>query len=370
MTRVMIVEDTRPLLEGIAFELEMRGYEVLTATDGLVALGVLEKLNKAQLPDVIVSDIAMPNMDGYQLFERVQANDDWQAIPFIFLTALASEKDIQQGKRLGVDDYLVKPFKPEELVIAIENKKRRFEQLRATNERKLDVVRQQLMSMISHELRTPLTAIYGGAELLGDDFAVDNGDISKQAVDLIQSGARRLNRLVNEVLWLVQFDSGHLQQTLDMLAQPHDLRQMMQVAQEVLSVEWPTERIVLYQNPEDTGLWVRGLRDVLVMIFMEAFHNALRFSKSNTPIDLVFQVEGDQVLIELTDYGSGIAPENIEKVWEPFVQSDRQIHEQQGMGLGLTLIREGVQLHGGNCKLYSELNKGTTLALQFPLITK
>ena len=367
MTRVMIVEDTRPLLEGIAFELEMRGYEVLTASDGLVALAVLDGLKTNGLPDVIVSDIAMPNLDGYQLFERVQANDDWQSIPFIFLTALASEKDVQFGKRLGADDYLIKPFKPEELVIAIENKKRRFEQLKATNERKLDVVRQQLMAMISHELRTPLTAIYGGAELLADDFSLDDNNISKQALDLIQSGARRLNRLVNEVLWLIQFNSGHLQQTLVTMAQPHDLREILQVARDVLNFEMATDRIVLYQNQDDAALWIKGLRDVLVMVFMEAFHNALRFSKPNTPVDLTLHVDADLVTIELTDYGSGIAPDDIEKVWEPFVQSDRRLHEQQGMGLGLTLIREGVRLHGGDCKLYSELNKGTILVVQLPL---
>lgn len=367
MTKVMIVEDTRPLLEGIAFELEMRGYEVLTAPDGLAALKVLDGLKGNGLPDVIVSDIAMPNLDGYQLFERVQANEEWQAIPFIFLTALASEKDVQYGKRLGADDYLIKPFKPEELVIAIENKKRRFEQLKASSERKLDVVRQQLMAMISHELRTPLTAIYGGAELLADDFALDEDDISKQALELIQSGARRLNRLVNEVLWLVQFNSGHLQQTFDTMSRSYDLREILQTAREVLNFEVLTDRIVLYQNQDDTALWVNGLRDVLVMVFMEAFHNALRFSKDDTPVDLTLQVSGNQVTIELTDYGSGIAAGDIDKVWEPFVQSDRRTHEQQGMGLGLTLIREGVRLHGGDCKLYSELNKGTMLVVQLPL---
>ena len=366
MTRVMIVEDTRPLLEGIAFELEMRGYEVLTASDGLVALKVLDDLKATRLPDVIVSDIAMPNLDGYQLFERLQANDEWQAIPFIFLTALASEKEIQYGKRLGADDYLIKPFKPEELVIAIENKKRRFEQLKATNERKLDVVRQQLMAMISHELRTPLTAIYGGAELLADDFTLDENDVSKQALDLIQSGARRLNRLVNEVLWLVQFNSGNLQQTFVTMARPHDVREILQVARDVLNFEIPTDRIVLYQH-QDVALWIKGLRDVLVMVFMEAFHNALRFSNANTPVDLNVQVDDQLVTIELTDYGSGIAPNDIEKVWEPFVQSDRRMHEQQGMGLGLTLIREGVRLHGGDCKLYSEVNKGTLLVIHLPL---
>jgi two-component system, sensor histidine kinase and response regulator len=367
MIKVMIVEDTKSLLEGIAFDLEMRGFQVTTAADGAIALDLLENMNSSALPDVIVSDIAMPHLNGYQLFEQVQANEAWQSIPFIFLTALASERDIQYGKKLGADDYLVKPFKPEELAIAIENKQRRFAQLKMNAERKLDVVRGQLMSMISHELRTPLTAIYGGAELLSDDFAIDENEVSKQALKLIRSGARRLNRLVNEVLWLVQFNSGHLQQTLALMGQPHSLNEVINLAQQTLSQEMSIERLRFYTEATLDHLKIKGLREVLVMILVEAFHNALRFSPADSLVEVTTRVSEDTVFMEITDHGVGIASEDIEKVWLPFSQSNRQIQEQQGIGLGLTLVQEGIRLHGGEATLYSEPDAGTTLVLQFPL---
>lgn len=367
MIKVMIVEDTKPLLEGIAFELEMRGFHVTTASDGAIALELLENMNNSALPDVIVSDIAMPHVNGYQLFEQVQAHEEWQSIPFIFLTALASDRDIQIGKKLGADDYLVKPFKTEELVIAIENKQRRFAQLKMNTERKMDAVRGQLMSMISHELRTPLTAIYGGAELLADDFAIDENAVSKQALKLIRSGARRLNRLVNEVLWLVQFNSGHLQQTLTLMAQPHNLDEVIRLAQETLSQEMPIDRLRFYTDDALDHLKIKGLREVLVMTLVESFHNALRFSPADSLVEVTIRVSEDKVFIEITDSGIGIAPEDMEKVWLPFSQSNRQIQEQQGIGLGLTLVQEGVRLHNGEATLFSEPNAGTMLVLQFPL---
>jgi DNA-binding response OmpR family regulator len=128
MTRVLIVEDNPAVLETIAFELEMRGYEVLPTSDGQHALDVLNLSNP--LPDIIVSDIAMPDVDGFRLLELIRADPHWNVIPVLFLTAFNSPNSIRISKELGVDDYIVKPFQADDLVIAIENKLQRIQAFR------------------------------------------------------------------------------------------------------------------------------------------------------------------------------------------------------------------------------------------------
>ena len=122
---ILVVDDEPRLLNGIRLALEAGGYRVLVALDGIEALSVLRE----QPVDLIVADIAMPRMNGYQLYEQVRTDPQWVAIPFIFLTARAMDSDIRYGKELGADDYLTKPFDPEDLLAAIRGKLRRARQL-------------------------------------------------------------------------------------------------------------------------------------------------------------------------------------------------------------------------------------------------
>ncbi len=133
MTKVLIAEDNSTVLETIAFELEMRGYEVLPTSDGQHALSVLQISSPA--PDIIVSDIAMPDIDGFRLLELIRAHPVWNTIPVLFLTAFNSPNSIRISKELGVDDYIVKPFQADDLVIAIENKLERIRAYRQSTNR-------------------------------------------------------------------------------------------------------------------------------------------------------------------------------------------------------------------------------------------
>ncbi len=125
---VLIVEDQLDLREGIKLGLEMEGYQVLTAASAEEALLWLERLT----PDIIVADIMLPGMDGYDLFQRLREKPEWAQIPFLFLTAKGDPLSIRQGKLMGADDYLVKPFSMEDLLAAIQGRLRRAEELRKT----------------------------------------------------------------------------------------------------------------------------------------------------------------------------------------------------------------------------------------------
>jgi DNA-binding response OmpR family regulator len=122
---ILVVDDYQDVLDCIRRVLERQGYEVLTARDGVEALSMLE----SNSVDVIVADIAMPRMNGYQLYARVIENAEWVAIPFIFLTARALDSDVRYGKELGADDYVTKPFRPEDLLASVRGRLRRARQL-------------------------------------------------------------------------------------------------------------------------------------------------------------------------------------------------------------------------------------------------
>ncbi len=123
---ILVADDEPAILENLALVLEAEGYQVLTAREGVEALNAL----KSQPVDLILADIAMPRMNGYQLYDRVRQNPDWLTIPFMFLTARSLDSDIRYGKELGVDDYLTKPIQPEDLLAAVQGKLRRGRQLR------------------------------------------------------------------------------------------------------------------------------------------------------------------------------------------------------------------------------------------------
>lgn len=123
---ILVVDDVRAVVENLAVTLEAAGHRVLTATDGLQAL----KLMETEPVDLIVADISMPGMNGYQLLERVRQNPEWLLIPFVFLTARTLDSDVRYGKELGVDDYLTKPIEPEDLLASVHGRLRRASQLR------------------------------------------------------------------------------------------------------------------------------------------------------------------------------------------------------------------------------------------------
>jgi DNA-binding response OmpR family regulator len=125
---ILIVDDEPDLLDNIGMALEAEDYRVITASDGLKALDIL----KSQPIHLILADIAMPNMNGYQLYERIRQNVDWITIPFIFLSARSMDSDVRYGKELGVDDYLTKPIRAADLLAAVRGKLRRAQQLQST----------------------------------------------------------------------------------------------------------------------------------------------------------------------------------------------------------------------------------------------
>lgn len=368
---ILFVEDNTDLRQNAAMVLDMEGYDVRIAGDGREALDILDQ---GFVPELIVSDIMMPNMDGYEFFQAVRQRHHLKTVPFIFLTALGSRRDISVGKLMGADDYLIKPFEPEEFLIAIQNKLQRTAEIRAEAVEKLEGARRILVQLLSHELRTPLTYVTGGFALLAEEMqSLQENELTEDvriSLDLIQNGTQRLNRLAEQMVLYAQILSGFVPRRIRTSGEALEMVQLVYDAQATL-LGLAQEREILFDqyDPPDDPLFVRGVRDLLVTAISEVLRNAILFSPLGGKVTLTLVRNGATGILSISDQGSGITPEDREYVWEILVQSNRERTEQQGAGMGLPLARGLIEAHGGEIQLESAYGEGTKVIIRLPLET-
>lgn len=366
---ILFVEDNEDLRQNAAMVLNLEGYDVQVAGDGREALAILDN---GFVPDLIVSDIMMPNIDGYEFFQAVRQRNHLKTVPFIFLTALGSRRDVSVGKLMGADDYLVKPFEPEEFLIAIQNKLQRTAEIRAEAAEKLDSARHMLVQLLSHELRTPLTYVTGGFALLAEEMqGLQQNEMTEDvriSLDLIQNGTQRLNRLAEQMVLYAQIISGFVSRRIETSGEPLELVQIAYDAQATL-IALAREREITFEqdDPVEEEMFVIGVRELLVTAVGEVLRNAVMFSPIGGTVTITLWSDDHLGMLTISDGGPGILPEDRATVWEIMVQSDRERNEQQGAGMGLPLARGLIEAHGGTIDLESTLGQGTQIMIRLPL---
>lgn len=359
---ILLVDDDYAILDSVSDLLRLSGYSVITAKNGAAALPLLDK----HLPDVVISDITMPEMNGYELFDAVRSNPAWAAVPFIFLTAKGQQKDFMTGQRMGVDGYVTKPFEPGDLLEAIETRLKRAHQLTSITETDLSRMKQEIITLFSHELRTPLTYIVGYVTLL-EDHRNSDPESMDDLVDGVKRGADRLVSLVEDLMLMVRIDGGVV------AAEISDRRKTTSVSgviNEVMQQYQPAanqRRVNLYAEiDEDLMLPCMAyyVKDALARLVS----NAVKFSKrEGGDVAITVRREGDYGVISVEDNGIGIKPGQQRRLFERFRQLNRDVMEQQGIGLGLTIARSLARLHGGDIEVISEVGKGSNFMLRLPL---
>ena len=363
---IMVVEDHEPLLAAVRGVLESEGYAVLTATDGEQALQVMEETS----PDLIVADIMMPKMDGYAFYEQVRANSEWVHIPFIFLTAKAERDDILKGKALGAEDYLTKPFDPEELMVAVSARLARAGAIREATTTEFEELKRQIVTVLSHELRTPLTYVVGYTDLALDDLSSLSAEQLQDMLEKIKRGGSRLTRLVEDFLCLIQLDTGQAAEEANRLTAVHrDLGKIVETVVRLWQERADYRGVVLATKVEADLPPVRLCKPFFTDALGRLVGNAVKFSREEGNKILVTAREEDGwVEVAVVDQGVGIPPEEIEHLFERFRQIGREELEQQGTGLGLAITRELIQLQGADITVESAPGEGSTFTIRLPVV--
>jgi signal transduction histidine kinase len=363
---VLIVEDDVNLLSGIADVLETMDIQVLRAGHGLEALQVLSEA--ALPPGVIVSDIRMPFMNGYELLEAVRSETQWLEIPFIFLTALADSHEIRRGMIAGVDDYLTKPFTPDTLVEAIRAKLRRREQLAAARSAQIKKIKQDILEIFNHEFRTPLTPMVAYSELL--TRATDNlsSEELRTFIRGIQQGTLQLRRLVEDFILLVELESGDAQEEFgERKTTIEDISRFFEAASVQLAEFAAEKHIALVFQPPATPMAFVGDPVYVQGVLSRLLDNAIKFTDQvGKKVQVWVENTPEHVVIHVADEGRGIEPAEQEYIFDPFYQINRRHFEDQGTGSGLAIVRGIMTLHSGYIQVQSEPGQGSTFSLYFP----
>ncbi len=367
MSCILVVEDDNTLRFMLKEILEDEGYDVMVAGDGVAALELMEE----KCPDLILSDIMMPRMDGYDFYEAVRGNVTWIPIPFIFLTARAEREDVRFGKALGAEDYLVKPFEAEDLFIAIQARLARAQAIQGASDVKFDQLKRQIITVLGHELRTPLTYITGYTSLALDDLPELAPEQFRNFLKGIQVGSDRLGRLVEDFLLVFDIDSGSVARNFAGRASIcEDLGAAIRRAVSLYEPEAAQEDLVLAICLPPSFPPVLLHESHFSNALGRLLSNAIKFSKrpgQERKIEIEGQVEDSWVSISVIDHGIGISETQSALLFNRFLQLNRERMEQQGLGLGLHIAQKLIQLHGGSIEVASELGVGSTFTIRLPV---
>ncbi len=359
---ILIVDDEPDLLDITASILEMEGYSVSKALDVPHALQMLETIT----PDIIISDVTMPEFSGFDFFSRVRQNPRLQNTPFIFVSGHSDFAHVKIGKELGSDEYITKPFEPDFLLSVIKGKLKRRQQLSDSFTHQIEQMKSQLFNIISHEMRTPLTSILGATEILAEGKDSLSAEDFTEFLEMLKAGSKRLNSMVEDFLFVVKIESNDIVReagSQEGFISPYQLiDRIMQDFEPVIRKK--DLRITLPEIQASIGLaaYLPHIENVLRRLI----DNAIKFTPPGGLIEIRCTEDDDVSTFVIRDNGIGIAKEYQLEVFQKFYQINREKHEQQGSGLGLYIAQKLAEANQCSLWLESETGQGATFFLKVP----
>lgn len=364
MSLILVIEDEPAIRSNIQEILELEGFQVITADRGSTGLQQIQN----RTPDLIICDIMMPDLDGYQVLENLRQAPQTKLIPFIFLTAKNTREDTRKGMNLGANDYLVKPFTNQELLEAIRSRLQIANQHQEKVNQEIETLRKSISRSLSHEINTPLNGILGSIELLLQYENFLEPAEQAEMLKMIRDSANRLWFLAKKF---------QLYAELEMIVKdPKKIQELRHELHGVCNVR----DLTFWEHQFSDSLGIR-LQDITIeledgvlqvpplycqFIFKELTENASKFSDVHTPITISGKIHQNSYLIRVCDRGRGMTESQISQV-AAYKQFERDFYEQQGMGLGLSIVQHITYIYQGKFKIQSQPMKGTCVALLLPL---
>lgn len=361
--RILAVDDTPDNLILLETILESEGFEMDLVADGKSAL---EQIIQSP-PDLILLDVMMPGMDGYEVTRRIRNNPEINYIPILLVTAY-KESSVVQGLDAGADDFICKPFDTDELLARVRSLLRLKHSL--DEQQKMARQREDFVSRMTHDLRTPLVAADRMLNLFLQETFCKISPEMKQAITVMLRSNHNLTQMVNNLLEVYRFDAGKKTLNSESCNLPQMVTEVIQELSPIASdkkLDLKIDTSSLDKTSENAGI-VIGDRLELRRVISNLIGNAIKFtdtgsieariSETDAPID-----GKNWLIVEIQDTGYGIALEDQETIFERFRQGR---NKRAGSGLGLHLSRRIVEAHQGKIEVSSEQSKGSVFTVHLP----
>jgi len=364
MNKILVIDDESWLRKMIRMALEQQGFEVIEAESAQSGAAQAQEI----LPDLILCDVNIDKAgDGYHTLAKLREDANTSTIPFILMTGMADNAGMRHGMELGADDYLPKPFKVDELYATVNARLRKVQTVRDEAEKKLILLRSQISLMLPHEMRTPLNGIISNSEMLATSAAaLDPKLIVEMSREICQSG-QRLEHLIENFLIYAQLEiaASDAASILSLRSartdNPVEIAQSETVAQSLQAGRKHDLKLNLAGAP------LAIASEYFRKIVLELVQNAFKFSPPGTPVRVEMNPNGSKMELAVHDAGRGFTTDQIRRIGA-YLQFERKMQDEQGLGLGLSIARRLAELHGGSLDIASTQGEGATVTVQLPQI--
>jgi signal transduction histidine kinase len=364
--RIVLADDNADMRDYVR-ELLGKMYEIEAVRDGREALAAARRAK----PDLVISDVMMPALDGLGLLQALRADAALRDVPLILLSARAGEEARIEGLSSGADDYVVKPFSARELLARIgalleltrtrrESEERQVRELETAARQK-----DEFLAMLAHELRNPLAPIRNAGEILSRHLPADVP--MRTAVHTIERQVTHLTRLVDDLLDVSRITQGRI----ELRRRPCSVADIVARSLETVDPLIRRKRHKVSIEATRWDLHVNVDPERLVQCLSNVLTNAAKYTEPGGEIHIQTRDEGSWMSIAVTDNGVGVAPELLPRVFDLFVQGERTLDRSQGgLGIGLSIVKRLVDMHGGSVRISSEGERcGTRFEMRLPLST-
>ena len=378
---ILIVDDTPENIQVLSATLNECGYKVRGVTNGKMAI----RATHHSPPDLILLDIRMPEMNGYEVCQQLKTDPQTEKIPVIFISASDEVLDKVQAFRKGGVDYITKPFQIEEVIARVEHQLtiRRLQQQLLTQNQQLEqqiierkkaeqaafaasTAKTQFLANMSHELRTPLNSILGFAQVLIRESSLSNDQL--EYLRIINRSGEHLLELINDILDLSKIEAG----IIGLYETSFDLYRLTDNLEEMFQLQAEKKQLLLnFILDSDVPQYIKTDEKKLRASLINLLGNAIKFTHNGSVTLRVSKetLSSDKPTLsfEIQDTGLGIAPAEIANLFEAFVQTEAGQKAAEGTGLGLTITRQFIEIMGGQITVNSTVGKGTTFKFSLPV---
>ena len=362
--KLLVVDDVQTNVLLLKALLGKEGYGILVANNGQEALEVIRNEN----PDLILLDVMMPGMDGFEVAERLKSEEFRCEIPIIFLTALDDTQSIVNGFKLGVGDFISKPFRKEELMVRIKHQlslvaARRIIEEKNEELRKTIVGRDKMYSVIAHDLRSPMASM---KMLLNTIMmSVEKDKIDPDIFDMLEMSNKTSEEVFSLLDNLLKWTKSQLGK-LTVIPQKLDISGLADGVVEVMNSVAEVKHIKLIRTDHES-FFVYVDIEMIKSILRNLISNAVKFSNPDSEIKVGIKAEDGKVIVSVTDSGKGIKKEDQHKLLKDSTHfTTYGTNSEEGSGLGLLLCRDFARKNGGELWFESEENLGSVFSFSLP----